>query len=83
MDQKSVIAQEIKEKIKNRLFLNHIPSDQQIIDFLKIIDGSENNIDILVKARECFTNQQGWIETKSQQDDLKVLLMTIKRDLGL
>ncbi len=84
MNQTSAITQEMRDKINNGLFLDHTPSDQQIIDFLKSIDGKEEHrYEILIKAQNYFINQRNWIETKSQQDDLKVSLMTIKRDLGL
>lgn len=82
MNQKPTITQEIRQKIKDKFDLDQIPSDEQIIGFLRSLNGNEG-FEIGYIAREYFTDQKRWIETKSHSDDSVLFLMTIKKDLGL
>lgn len=65
------------------LNLDHSPSKEEIHQFFQSVNEKSSPQEIKTNAGKVFTKQKFWIETKSINDDIQVLLLKIKQDLDI
>ena len=74
---------EVTNSLKKILNLDHSPSKEEIHEFFKSVNEKSLDQEIRTNARKFFTKQKVWIEQKSINDDIQLLLLKIKQDLEI